>query len=106
MTDQDPKAARPPRGERARLIIDVATWCYLGASLAVAFNVWRLGQAPLGAWAVSLAVPSAAVILGAVLLIAGGDVRARSEEKVLTETFGDRYREYMQRVSRAIPGVY
>jgi protein-S-isoprenylcysteine O-methyltransferase Ste14 len=46
------------------------------------------------------------VILGAVLLFAGGDLRARQEEAVLIARFGDEYREYMGRVNRAIPGIY
>lgn len=43
------------------------------------------------------------VVLGAVLLLIGGDLRAYAEEKVLVEAFGDEYREYMRRVRRMIP---
>lgn len=36
----------------------------------------------------------------------GGDARARLEERLLIEVFGDRYREYMRRVRRTIPFLY
>jgi protein-S-isoprenylcysteine O-methyltransferase Ste14 len=46
------------------------------------------------------------VILGTLLLVSGGDVRARAEEEILSEQFGGEYQAYLQRVNRAIPGVY
>lgn len=64
----------------------------------LAFNLLGIGAA---IW-----VPSAIVILGSLLLVIGSDVRARTEEKILTEKFGDQYRAYARRVSRALPGVY
>jgi len=51
-------------------------------------------------------LPRPLVALGAVLVMAGCDVRARTEEKLLAGTFGDRYREYMARVKRFVPGIY
>lgn len=51
-------------------------------------------------------VPTPVVTLAAVLLMVGGDLRARSEEKVLLQAFGDRYRDYMRAVRRTLPGVY
>ena len=44
--------------------------------------------------------------LAAILLVIGGDLRARAEEKVLVEAFRDRYRSYMLRVRRTLPGIY
>jgi protein-S-isoprenylcysteine O-methyltransferase Ste14 len=55
---------------------------------------------------VALAVPSPIVIAGAVALLVACEVRSRTEEEVLLSAFGDRYREYMQRVSRCVPGIY
>jgi protein-S-isoprenylcysteine O-methyltransferase Ste14 len=63
-----------------------------------AFNLTGVG--------VALAVPSPIVIAGAVALLVACEVRSRTEEEVLLSAFGDRYREYMQRVSRCVPGIY
>jgi protein-S-isoprenylcysteine O-methyltransferase Ste14 len=51
-------------------------------------------------------VTTPVVALAAVLLVIGGDLRARAEEKVLVQAFADRYRSYMRRVRRTLPGVY
>ena len=51
-------------------------------------------------------VPNALTALGILTNFAAGDLRARAEEKLLTEAFGDRYRTYMARTKRWIPGVY
>ena len=45
-------------------------------------------------------VATAPALLAAVLLVVGGDLRARLEEAVLLDAFGDRYREYMRSVGR------
>jgi protein-S-isoprenylcysteine O-methyltransferase Ste14 len=52
----------------------------------------------------ALCVPTVPVVIGAILMIAGGDARARAEEKALLAAFGNRYRDYMARVSRLLPG--
>ena len=49
---------------------------------------------------------NAPVLLAAGLLIVGGDLRARLEEKALLEAFGDRYRGYTTHVRRMIPFLY
>ena len=64
----------------------------------VAFDLLAIG--------VAVAVPSALVIAGAILLIAGGEIRARDEERVLVGAFGRRYQQYMRKVAARIPGVY
>jgi protein-S-isoprenylcysteine O-methyltransferase Ste14 len=51
-------------------------------------------------------VPTPIVMLAAALLMVGGDLRGRAEEKVLLQAFGDRYRDYMRAVRRTLPGVY
>lgn len=51
-------------------------------------------------------VATPVVALAAVLLVIGGDLRARAEETVLVEAFADRYRSYMRRVRRTLPGLY
>ena len=51
-------------------------------------------------------VPEPLVLLGALALFVGGELRAREEERILVEAFGDEYRNYMHRVRRTIPGVY
>ncbi len=40
------------------------------------------------------------------LLVVGGELRGRAEEKVLRERFGERYESYARRVRRLIPWVY
>jgi protein-S-isoprenylcysteine O-methyltransferase Ste14 len=57
----------------------------------------------LGSW---LWAPTALVGLGAVLVVLGGDLRARGEERLLLEVFGPPYEEYRRRVRRFLPGVY
>lgn len=64
----------------------------------LAIDLWALGSL--------LAFPSAATWVGAVLAFVGSDLRARAEERLLADVFGDRYRSYASRVRRLIPGVY
>jgi protein-S-isoprenylcysteine O-methyltransferase Ste14 len=51
-------------------------------------------------------IPSVIMWAAVVLMLLGADIRARAEETVLTEAFGDQYREYSSRVARFIPGIY
>jgi protein-S-isoprenylcysteine O-methyltransferase Ste14 len=46
------------------------------------------------------------VWVGAILVVLGGDLRARAEERILLAAFGERYRDYIRRSSRLIPGLY
>ena len=55
---------------------------------------------------VAIAVPSPVVLLGALLVIVAGELRARAEEKALLAAFGERYARYQRRVAGRIPGVY
>jgi len=87
-----------PRLEPDHQLCIIGPYGLVRHPIYVAFDLLGLGAAILA--------PGPAVILGALLLIIGGDLRARAEETVLTEAFGDHYRTYMRRVNRAIPGVY
>jgi protein-S-isoprenylcysteine O-methyltransferase Ste14 len=51
-------------------------------------------------------VPGPLVLVGAALVVLGGDLRARAEERLLAIVFGDEYRAYQQRVPRTLPGLY
>jgi protein-S-isoprenylcysteine O-methyltransferase Ste14 len=46
------------------------------------------------------------VWVGAALVVLGGDLRARAEERILLAAFGECYRDYIKRSSRLIPGLY
>jgi protein-S-isoprenylcysteine O-methyltransferase Ste14 len=50
--------------------------------------------------------PSLVVLVGAALIALSGDLRGRTEERLLTEVFGDEYRDYCRRTARTIPGLY
>ena len=47
---------------------------------------------------VAIWVPISIVVIAAVMLVVGGEVRARAEEKVLLAAFGDKYRDYANQV--------
>jgi protein-S-isoprenylcysteine O-methyltransferase Ste14 len=57
----------------------------------------------LGTW---LWVPTSAVGLGVVLVALAGDLRARTEERLLHDTFGQAYDSYLRNVRRFVPGIY
>ncbi|HXO27247.1 MAG TPA: AcvB/VirJ family lysyl-phosphatidylglycerol hydrolase [Thermoanaerobaculia bacterium] len=50
--------------------------------------------------------PTAAVGLGVVLVALAGDLRARTEERLLHDTFGSTYDRYRRQAWRFLPGVY
>jgi len=51
-------------------------------------------------------VPTAIVWVGFILMVIGGDLRARSEESLLTRVFGAVYTDYCAHTRRFIPGLY
>jgi protein-S-isoprenylcysteine O-methyltransferase Ste14 len=51
-------------------------------------------------------VPTPITAVAVVLMVIGSDLRARAEEKILGEGFGDAYRSYCARTRRFIPGIY
>jgi protein-S-isoprenylcysteine O-methyltransferase Ste14 len=44
--------------------------------------------------------------IGVVLMAIGGALRARAEEPLLEQAFGDEYRSYRRRTWRFVPGIY
>lgn len=64
----------------------------------LAFGLLGLGSA---LWAPTVWTGTVAALLWVV-----GDLRARGEERLLTDTFGDRYRGYLAGTSRLLPWVY
>jgi protein-S-isoprenylcysteine O-methyltransferase Ste14 len=51
-------------------------------------------------------LPSALVLAGVVAVALVGALRARMEERLLLEVFGDRYREYVRRTRGFLPFLY
>lgn len=51
-------------------------------------------------------IPTPIIWSGAALMIIGGDLRARAEEKLLIEVFGSDYVAYMKKTWRCVPGIY
>jgi len=51
-------------------------------------------------------VPTAILWIAVVLMVVGSDLRARAEERILEDAFGDTYRDYCRRTRRFIPGIY
>jgi protein-S-isoprenylcysteine O-methyltransferase Ste14 len=64
----------------------------------LAMNLFGLGNA---CW-----VPTPVVAAGAVLIVLGSDLRARAEERLLLQSFGETYAAYARAVKRFVPGVY
>jgi len=54
----------------------------------------------------ALWVPEVIVWAALGLMMLGSELRARAEEKLLEEGFGDAYRSYCGRTRRFIPGIY
>ena len=57
----------------------------------------------LGTW---LWAPTAAVGLGVLLVALAGDLRARTEERLLQDAFGASYDHYRRQAWRFLPGIY
>jgi protein-S-isoprenylcysteine O-methyltransferase Ste14 len=87
-----------PRLEPDHQLCTVGPYGLVRHPIYLAYNLLSLGAV---VW-----VPTPLVILGAALIIIGGDLRARAEERILVQKFGEQYRTYLSRVSRVIPGVY
>jgi protein-S-isoprenylcysteine O-methyltransferase Ste14 len=51
-------------------------------------------------------IPTPTVWTAVILMVVGSDLRARSEEAVLTSVFGQTYIDYSRRTRRFVPGVY
>lgn len=66
--------------------------------LYLGMNLLALGTA---VW-----VPTPLVWSGLLVMIIGGDLRARSEEKLLRSAFGATYVDYCAKTKRFVPGVY
>lgn len=87
-----------PKVEAGHELCTTGPYEFVRHPMYLAINLLGVGSA---VW-----VPTPVVALATVLLMIGGDLRARAEERVLLEAFADRYRSYMRRVRRTLPGVY
>ncbi|GAA0748406.1 isoprenylcysteine carboxylmethyltransferase family protein [Ideonella azotifigens] len=71
---------------------------WLRHPIYMALNLLALGSL--------LWVPSPLMLAALVLMCLGSDLRARAEERLLTQAFGSTYRHYCDRTPRFVPGVY
>ena len=71
---------------------------WLRHPIYMALNLFALGSA--------LWVPAPVVWVAFLLMVAGGEWRARIEERVLADAFGSTYTDYCARTRRFIPGFY
>jgi protein-S-isoprenylcysteine O-methyltransferase Ste14 len=51
-------------------------------------------------------LPTGLIALAFLLILAGSDLRARSEESILRRAFGTAYDDYARRTTRFLPGIY
>jgi protein-S-isoprenylcysteine O-methyltransferase Ste14 len=51
-------------------------------------------------------IPTAILWASLLLMLVGSDLRARAEEKLLTQVFGATYSDYCNHTSRFLPGIY
>ncbi len=71
---------------------------YVRHPIYLSLNLLSLGTA---VW-----MPTIVVWLGFLLMVIGSELRARSEERILSKAFGTSYRSYCARTRRFIPGIY
>jgi protein-S-isoprenylcysteine O-methyltransferase Ste14 len=71
---------------------------YVRNPIYMALNLLAIGSA---IW-----IPTTTVWIAVGLMCIGSDVRARVEEGVLRETFGEEYRAYAAKTRRFIPSIY
>lgn len=117
-------------GQREVGVLAIALGAVLCCSAVVAFRSWRFRAklekghelatggpfrflrhpiyAGLNLLALGTAIwaPTPITWVGFALIAIGSDLRARSEEKLLKDVFGQVYRDYLQRTKRFIPGIY
>ena len=87
-----------PRIDAGHELCTTGPYALVRHPIYLAIDLLALGTA--------LWLPAPAIIAGALALVAGGEVRARLEERALTESFGDAYVAYAHRVNRMLPGIY
>ncbi len=87
-----------PNVEAGHELCTIGPYGIVRHSIYLALDFLAVGMA---AWA-----RTPALILAAVLLLVGGDLRARLEERFLLATYRDVYRAYMDRVARFVPALY
>ncbi len=51
-------------------------------------------------------IPTAILWASLLLMLVGSDLRARAEEKLLAQVFGDAYSDYCDHTNRFLPGIY
>jgi len=84
--------------EKGHQLTTAGPFRFVRHPIYMGLNLLALGTA--------LWVPTAIVWAAFVLMAIGSDLRARSEEALLTRAFGPSYLEYRARTKRFVPGIY
>ena len=93
------------RSWRLHAKIDTGPELATGGPFALARHPIYVGINLLGI-GTALWVPTMTEFAAVLLLVIGSDLRARAEEGVLMQAFGEAYTSYMARTKRFIPGIY
>ena len=83
-----------PKIDADHQLCTTGPYAFVRHPMYLALDVLAVGSA---VW-----VPTVPVVTGALLLIVGGELRARLEEQALAQAFGERYRDYAKRVPRRV----
>lgn len=93
------------RSWRLRARLDVGHELATGGPFAIVQHPIYLGLDLLGI-GTAIWAPTPILWIAAAWIAWGSDLRARAEERVLRQAFGDRYLRYCRATSRFVPGVY
>lgn len=87
-----------PKIEAGHELCEDGPFAWLRHPIYCGINLFYLGTL--------LLVPHLLVLLQVVASVIAFDIRARAEERLLTQAFGDQYRRFSAHTRRFVPGLY